>query len=441
LIVEGGVVRVRRSAATVFNLADARDRARRLLPRTVFNYLDGGAGDEITLRENRRAFEEVFFRPRAAAADVEVRLSRTVFGADLSMPVVLAPVGGLRLFFPDGDRAAMRAAGAIGTAAILSTASGTPLEDVMAASSGPAWFQLYFRGGREGAETIVAKAQRAGFGALFVTLDVGAGGIQTERIRREVDTLARLRGEIAQDSAIPIGLNVRNAIAFAPQLVRRVRWTLGYLGDGVPREFASLDEDSAEETRRREKTTLSPDPGTKQASHKPPTWADMDWIRNVWKGPLIAKGLVTADDARRALDHGADGILVSNHGGRQLDGGIATLRGLPEVRRAVGDSVPVLIDGGVRRGSDVIKAIALGADAVVIGRAYAYGLAAGGEAGVRKVLDLFRSEMVRTMKGLGVESLEEIDASCIDTSRFFLAERLAAAERLVTEEREALTFP
>lgn len=420
---------MRRSATKVFNLADARNRAMRLLPRTVFNYLDGGAGDEITLRENRRAFEEVFFRPRAAAADGEVNLSRTLLGANVSMPVVLAPVGGLRLFYPDGDRATMRAAGAAGTAAILSTAAGTSLEDVMAASSGPAWFQLYFHGGRKGAEAIVRDAQRVGFGALFVTLDVGAGGIQTERIRREVDTLARLRGGIAHESAIPIGLNVRNAVAFAPQLSRRVRWTLGYLRDGVPRQFASVSDDETEEARRRTTTAISDQPGTRQADYKPPTWEDMDWIRSVWKGPLIAKGLVTADDARRALDHGADGVLVSNHGGRQLDGGIATLRGLPEVRRAVGDSVPVLIDGGVRRGSDVVKAIALGADAVVIGRAYAYGLASGGEAGVAKILDLFRSEMVRTMKGLGVKSLDEIDGSCIDTSRFFLAERLAAAER------------
>lgn len=431
---------MRRSAAKLFNLEDARDRARRLLPKTVFDYLDGGAGEEITLHENRRAFQEVFFRPRAAAADGEVDLSRTLFGANLSMPVVLAPVGGLRLFYPDGDRAAMRAAGGAGTAAILSTASGTSLHDVMAVSSGPAWFQLYFRGGRAGAEAIVSHAERAGFGALFVTLDVGAGGIQTERIRREVDTLARLRGEIAQESAVPIGLNVRNAVVFAPQLVRRLTWTLGYLGDGVPTKFASLH-DEAEDARRAQTTTLTADPGTKQTDTDPPTWADMEWIRTVWKGPLIAKGLVTADDARRAVDIGCDGILVSNHGGRQLDGGIATLRGLPEVRRAVGDSVPVLIDGGVRRGADVVKAIALGADAVVIGRAYGYGLASGGEAGVRKVLDLFRAEMTRVMKGLGVKSLDEIDASCIDTSRFFLAERLAAeAERGSVEEHESLAF-
>ena len=427
---------MKRTATKIMTLADARTRAERILPRVLFDYIDGGAGDEITLRENRRAFEEVSFRPRAAAAPPAPELSTKVLGADLSFPVVLAPVGGLRLFYPDGDCVAMRAAGASGTAAILSTAAGTPLEDVIAAATGPAWFQLYFRGGREGAEVIVDSAQRAGFAALFVTLDVGAGGIQTERIRRDVDKLARLRGEIARDSMIPLGLNLRNAMVFAPQLVRRLRWTLGYVGDGVPTKFASLNEKEFTNLSEgqslaadaRQRTTLEEVPGARRPQYKTPTWADMDWIRAMWRGPLVAKGVLTGEDARRALDHGADAILVSNHGGRQLDGALATLRALPEVRAAVGESIPVLIDGGIRRGSDVVKALALGANAAVIGRAYAYGLAAAGEAGVRRILDIMRNEIIQTMKSLGRESIAQIDETAIDPSRFLLAQRLAARE-------------
>jgi isopentenyl diphosphate isomerase/L-lactate dehydrogenase-like FMN-dependent dehydrogenase len=399
-----------RNAAKILTLEDARKRAERILPRVLFDFVDGGAGDEITLRENRRVYDDVSFRNRVAAVPLEVDLSAKVLGAELSLPVILAPVGPIRLVYPDGDRATMRAAGAAGTAAILSTAAGTPLDDVIAATTGPAWFQLYFRGGRAGAEEMVESAQRAGYGALFVTLDVVGGTMQTERIRHQVDKLARLRGETGLDSAIPLGLNVRNAVVFAPELVRHLRWTMGYVGDGVPTKFASADPKYLEE----------PAKGSKPA-YNSVTWADMDWIREVWKGPLVAKGVLTGEDARRAVDHGVDGILVSNHGGRYLDGVTSTLKALPEVRSAVGDSIQVLVDGGIRRGSDVVKAIALGADAAVIGRAYAYGLAAAGEAGVKRVIEIFRREMTWAMKSLGRVSLAEIDETAIDASKLFPA--------------------
>lgn len=369
--------------ARLYNVGVARNRAKAALPRVLFDFLEGGADDEVTLRANRAAFEDVTFRPRVAADVNVIDLATTVLGAGLSMPVVLAPVGGIRLFYPDGDRAVMRAAGAAGTASIMSTAAATALEDVMAAATGPAWFQLYFHGGREQTEQLVARAQSSGASALFVTVDTAVRG-NMERIKEH-------------NAVLPLMPTLHNAIHFAPQLSMRPRWTYRYVRDGMPTNFGSLPQ------------------ATKALDNSQPggTWDDLTWIRQAWNGPLAVKGVLTAEDAERAIDRGADAIVVSNHGGRQLDGAPATFRVLPEIRQSVGDRIEVLMDGGVRRGTDVVKALASGADAVLVGRPYVYGLASAGQAGVEQILRNLRGELENTMTLLGCASVADIGPDII----------------------------
>jgi isopentenyl diphosphate isomerase/L-lactate dehydrogenase-like FMN-dependent dehydrogenase len=369
--------------ARLYNVTVARERAKAVLPRVLFDYVDGGADDEVTLRANRTAFEDVTFRPRVATDVGPVDLSTTVLGARLSMPVVLAPCGGVRLLYPDGDRAVIRAAGAAGTASVMSTAAATAVEDVMAAATGPAWFQLYFHGGREQTEQLVARAQSSGASALFVTVDTAVRG-NHERIKEH-------------ETVLPLKPTLHNAIQFAPQLSIRPRWTYRYVRDGLPTNFGSF-------------------PTATKAKHTGRaggTWDDLTWIRQAWNGPLVIKGILTPEDAERAIDRGADAIVVSNHGGRQLDGAPATLRVLPEIRRSVGDRIEVLVDGGVRRGTDVVKAIASGADAVLIGRPYLYGLASAGQAGVEQILRNLHQELVRTMTLIGCGSVAAIGPDVI----------------------------
>jgi isopentenyl diphosphate isomerase/L-lactate dehydrogenase-like FMN-dependent dehydrogenase len=284
----------------------------------------------------------------------------------------------------------------------MSTAIGTEVEEITAAARGPVWFQLYFRGGREGAEALVDRVQRAGFGALFVTIDSSARGSHERLQRHKVP--------------FPLRPSARTALRLAPQLLRRPRWTYGYLRDGMPTSFESNLGGNPDADRHGRGPGATPG-SVPQLASLSPTWADLDWIRSMWKGPLVVKGVLTAEDARHAIDRGADGIVVSNHGGRQLDGTPATLAVLPEVRRAVGDDVELLLDGGIRRGTDVLKALALGADATMIGRPYLYGLGAAGGEGVTRILEIFRDDIVRAMRSLGRESIESIDSSAVDPTR------------------------
>lgn len=374
---------VQKKVARLYNVGAARNRAKSALPRVVFDYLEGGADDELTLRANRAAFEETFLNPRVPDSSREIDLRTTVLGADLSMPVVLAPCGGVRLLYPDGDRAVVRAAGAAGTASVMSAATATPLEEVMAAAVGPAWFQLYFSGGREQSEQLVARAQSSGASALFVTVDTAVRG-NLERVKHH-------------NAVVPLRPTLRNAIRFGPQLAMRPKWTYRYARDGLPTNFGSLPAAARQNA-------------TDRAGG---TWGDLDWIRQAWTGPLVVKGVLTPDDAKRAIDRGADAVVVSNHGGRQLDGAAASLRVLPEIRRAVGDRFEVLMDGGVRRGTDVVKALASGADGVLIGRPYLYGLASAGQAGVAQILHNFRDELHRTMTLVGCASISEIGPDVI----------------------------
>jgi isopentenyl diphosphate isomerase/L-lactate dehydrogenase-like FMN-dependent dehydrogenase len=369
-------------------IADLREAARRRLPRSVFDYIDGGADAEVTLRENCRAFEDVTLRPRSAVATPACDLTTTVLGTTLSMPVLLAPVGSSRMFYPRGEEVAARAAGDAGTIYVLSTLSGCRVEDVTRASRGDVWYQLYLIGGREVASAGIDRARAAGCTALVVTIDTPVAGLRERDVRNGVPALASGR--------------VLSILPHVFQFLARPRWLASYLRDGGLMTFANV------------RLPAGPMPYADVGAaleQSMVSWADLRWIRDAWKGKVVVKGVHTADDARRAVDEGADAIVVSNHGGRQLDGVAATIRVLPEVVAAVGGRTEVLLDGGVRRGSDVVKAICLGARAVLIGRAYAYGLGAGGGAGVTRSLEILRGDIVRTLKLLGVPSTATLDAS------------------------------
>ena len=372
----------------VVNIADLRRLARSRLPRVVFDYIDGGADAEVTLHRNCEAFESVAFRPRSAVALDACTLGTRVLSTDLSMPVMLAPVGSSRLFWPRGEAVAAGAAGAAGTVYVLSTLSGTRLEEVKAASDGPCWYQLYLCGGREVAMAGVERAKAAGFTALVVTVDTPVAGLRERDARNGAKELL---------SRQPLRM-----LPWLPQFLTKPSWLVDTLADGGLMHFPNIVLPDGPMGYADVATALE---------QSVVCWDDFQWIRELWDGPIVAKGVHTDDDARRAVDAGASAVVVSNHGGRQLDGVAPTLRVLPEVVAAVGTQVEVLLDGGVRRGSDVVKALCLGARSVLIGRAYAYGLAAGGEAGVARALEIVRSDMIRTLKLLGCSSVAELDRS------------------------------
>jgi isopentenyl diphosphate isomerase/L-lactate dehydrogenase-like FMN-dependent dehydrogenase len=361
------------------------------VPRAVFDYLDGGADGEITLRENCRAFEDIIFRPHQAVAMENCNLRTTVLGQEISFPAMLAPVGYSRLMHPEGEVAAARAAGEAGTGYILSTISGHKLEDVKAGTKGFAWYQLYLAGGRPAAEGAMERARKAGFSALVVTIDTAVAGMRERDPRNGVPQL--------------LGSGLFAKIPFLPNLLLHPGWLISFVLDGgvpklenvvVPGE-GPLDMVNVSESLSRGAVS----------------WNDLRWIRECWSGPMVVKGVLIADDARRAVDQGASAVVVSNHGGRQLDSVSPTIRALPEIVAAVGRQTEVLIDGGVRRGSDIVKALCLGARAVLVGRAYAYGLAAAGHPGVARAIQILRKDVERTMRLLGCNSISDLDASYI----------------------------
>ncbi len=376
----------------VVTIADLRRAAERRLPRVVFDYVDGGAEGEVTLRENSRAFEEIVFRPRNAVFVSGCDTRTKIFDCDLSMPMLLAPVGFSRLIHSQGEINAARAAGKAGLGFCLTTISGCKLEKVAEATHCARWYQLYLVGGRECAEAALERAAKAGFTVLAVTIDTGTFGFRERDVRNGAGTL--------------LGSSFRAKIPLLPNLLAHPAWLAGFLRDGGMLELPNV---------------IVPGRGpmvlaeTQAAlARSVVTWNDLKWIRQIWKDALVVKGVLTAEDARRSLAEGADGVVVSNHGGRQLDGCAATLRALPEIVEAVGDRTTVLMDGGIRRGSDIAKALCLGAKAVLIGRAYAYGLGAAGEAGVRRAIEILRADLQRVMALLGVESTAELNRSYVD---------------------------
>ena len=372
------------------NIADLRLAAKKRLPRVIFDYIDGAADGEVTLRENSRAFEDIVFRPRSAVATKVCDLSTTVLGTKLSLPFLLAPVGSSRMFYPRGEEVAARCAGEAGTTYILSTLSGCHVKDVKKATRGPVWFQLYLVGGRDVALGGIARAKEAGCTSLVVTIDTPVAGMRERDLRNGMKALA--------------SGSTMTMLPHLGQFFSRPRWVLDVMRDGGLMKFPNIHLPSgpmpyADVGAALEQSMVS--------------WDDLRWIREAWGGPIVVKGAHTADDARRAVDGGASAVVVSNHGGRQLDGVAATIQVLPEVVSAVGDQVEVLLDGGIRRGSDVVKALCMGARAVLIGRAYAYGLGAAGGEGVTRAIEILRTDIVRTLQLLGIASTNALDGSFI----------------------------
>ncbi len=375
----------------VLNISDLRQIAERRIPRVVFDYLDGGADAEVTLREACRVYDKVLFRPRGAVAFPQCDLRVRVLGMDLELPFMLGPIGSSRLFHPGGEVAAAHAAGEAGTAYIQSTLSGHRLEDSKAATRGPMCYQLYLIGGREVAEKTIERCRNSGIHALFVTIDTAVSG------QRERD----FRNGIKQ-------LLARNATSIPPflsQFVTHPRWLLSYFADGGLMRFPNIVLPSGPMAYTDVSVALE---------KAVVTWSDLRWIRELWSGPIAIKGVLTTEDALRAIDEGAEGIVISNHGARQLDCVSPTLRALPEIARAVNGQVDLMLDGGIRRGSDVVKALCLGAKAVLLGRAYAFGLAAAGEAGVTRAIEILRGDTIRTLKLLGVGSAAELNRSQVE---------------------------
>jgi isopentenyl diphosphate isomerase/L-lactate dehydrogenase-like FMN-dependent dehydrogenase len=376
-------------------VADARALARRRVPRAVFDYLDGAAEGERSMRANVAALDAVQFRPRVGATrgrDPSPSV-RTVLGIPVSLPVLLSPVGSSRSMHVRGDVAGARAAGSAGTIFTVSTMSGHTMEEIATEADGPLWFQLYFLGGRSGAERLVDRARRAGYHAIVVTLDTQSPGPRERELRHGLSP--------------PIEVNLPTIRKMARQVVARPQWLAAAAREGFPFGFANAT-DIGDPGRP---VTVAEALAEWQSA--PARWEDLGWIRERFGGPVIAKGILTREDARRAIEAGASAIVVSNHGGRQLDRAPATMPALVEVLDAVDGQVEVYVDGGFRRGSDAVAAIALGARAVMIGRPWAYGLAAAGEPGVASILNIFQAGVTRTLRLIGCPSLDVLDSDFV----------------------------
>jgi 4-hydroxymandelate oxidase len=351
------------------NIYEYEAIAREKLTPMAYDYYASGAHDEITLRENHAAYDRIRLRYRVLRDISRRDISTTVLGQPIRLPVIVAPTAFHKLACEDGEVATVRAAGAAGTLMILSTLSTTSIEDVLAAATGPVWFQLYVYKDREATKALVQRAEAAGCSALVLTVDAQIWG------RRERDVRNRFR--------LPDGLSVKNLSPSGkeefPQEVK---------DSGLAAYVASLFDQ-----------TLS--------------WKDVEWLCSLTKLPVLLKGIVHADDARRASEYGAAGVIVSNHGGRQLDTAPATIDVLPEIVEAVDGKVEVLIDGGIRRGTDVVKALALGAKAVAVGRPILWGLASDGQRGAEKVLDILRYEVDLAMGLCGCARVAEIDRTLL----------------------------
>jgi L-lactate dehydrogenase (cytochrome)/(S)-mandelate dehydrogenase len=371
------------------NVRDFRDMARRVLPRVVFDHIDGGGDDEITLRDNEGAFRRLRLVPKVLTGVGTPDLGTNVLGQSLSLPLLLAPTGMSGFASWQGEVASASGAEACGTRLVLSTASAYSIEEVSRATREAHWFQLYPWGDRAMISGLVGRAQEAGYHALCVTVDVPQPG-NRERDRRN-------------------GLTTHPKLGLADgfDLALHMSWWSGYLRH---RRFNMKNLDETQNPREALASV-----GRFVGLFNPEMrWSDLEWIRSLWHGPLLVKGIMHPDDAARSVEAGADGVIVSNHGGRQLDTTPATLDQLPRVVDRVGSRVPVLVDGGVRRGSDIAKALCLGAQACLIGRPYLYGLAVAGQQGVEAVVERLRVELVLALTLLGCPSAAALDGTYVE---------------------------
>ena len=365
-------------------VAEAQRRARKRLPKSVYGALLAGTEKGLTVSDNVAAFDELGFAPHVAGLSAERNLATTVMGQPISFPVIISPTG-VQAVHPDGEVAVARAAAARGTAMGLSSFASKQMEEVIAANP-QTFFQLYWLGGRDQIAARLDRARKAGAVGVIATLDWSFS-----------------HGRDWGSPHIPEQLTFRELVGLAPQGLTRPKWLTSYLLTGHLPDL----------TVPNLVTEGQPAPGFFGAYGQwmgtpPPSWDDVAWMREQWGGPFLLKGITRIDDARRAVDAGVTAISVSNHGGNNLDGTPATIRVLPGIASAVGDQVEVLLDGGIRRGNDVVKAVALGARAVMIGRAYLWGLAANGQAGVENVLDLLRNGIDSALLGLGCSSLADL---------------------------------
>ena len=372
----------------LYSVAETRRLARRALPRPLFDFIDGAAEDERTLHRNEAAFAEIALLPQPLAGTTTRDQSLTLFGTRLAMPLIVGPTGLSGLFWPDGELATARAAAAAGTAFCLSHGSTCTIEELAAGGAAPRWMQVFMFKDRGMTRSFAERAQASGYDALVLTTDNQVLG------NRERD--------IRNGFAIPprfIPANVLGMLAKGPWL-----WRMrGKLELGFANYVSAAPGGDLRTIAGRMAGMLDPSA----------SWADVAWLRGLWPGPLLLKGIMHPEEARRAVAEGIDGIVVSNHGGRQLDGAAATIEALPAIVAAVEGRIPVLLDGGVRRGVDVARALALGAKACLIGRPHLWGLAVAGEAGVAAMLDLYRREFDRVMALCGWDDLAAIDGASL----------------------------
>ncbi|SPM32868.1 FMN-dependent dehydrogenase, includes L-lactate dehydrogenase and type II isopentenyl diphosphate isomerase [Mycobacterium rhizamassiliense] len=365
-------------------VAIAQQRAKRRLPKSVYSALVAGSEKGITVSGNVEAFGELGFAPHVVGAQEKRDLSTTVMGQDISMPVLISPTG-VQAVDPDGEVAVARAAAARGTAMGLSSFASKPIEEVIAANP-KLFFQVYWLGGRDAIAQRVERARAAGAVGLIVTTDWSFS-----------------HGRDWGSPKIPEEMNLRTILKLSPEAAFKPRWFLKWAKTMRPPALSVPNQAGRGEAGPPFFQAYGEWMGT-----PPPTWEDIAWLRELWGGPFMLKGVMRVDDAKRAVDAGVSAISVSNHGGNNLDGTPASIRALPAVVDAVGDQVEVLLDGGIRRGSDVVKAVALGARAVMIGRAYLWGLAANGQAGVENVLDVLRGGVDSALMGLGHASIHDL---------------------------------
>lgn len=372
------------------SIEDLRQRARRRLPKVVFDFIDGGAQDERTLEANCADFAAIELLPRMLVDVSQRSLRTTVLGREIALPVMLAPTGLSGITVPKAELHAARAAEAAGTVFCLSTTATSSIEEIRAAVTHPFWFQLYVMRDRGLTKSLVERAAAAKCGALVVTVDLAVHG------RRERD--------LRNGFTVPPRVTVRNLL----DVLTRPAW-LGRMVVGPRTTFANFASDGAGFLDLAKHIASTHDASV--------TWRDIEWLRSIFAGPIVVKGVLTGADAKLAADHGASAVIVSNHGARQLDGAISSIRALPEAVAAVAGRIEVLLDSGVRRGSDVAKALALGARAVLVGRPFLYGLGALGPGGALRAIEILRDELDNCMALLGVPSVGALDRSFVRLGR------------------------